>query len=221
MWWKISLAITIAFLAGCSKDDDNATGPEVQSQPSSTAADHPTTQQLLTGPRTTLEVKFAPITLQVPPGWEVKSYSDGTLVTIEGQTPSDVVGISVPVYHAITNDQEKSLENRAKQDFADHPDLLQQVGIRDLSGGKLIERLIVDPPLAPTQAAATGLPTTEPVQTLQWTFSLCVPASDGKSFNVYDLRFLGMTLKQYKTDQKFLRSVIDTLAYVPSDLFPK
>jgi hypothetical protein len=56
---------------------------------------------------------------------------------------------------------------------------------------------------------------------MQWTFSVCIPATDGKSFNVYDLRFLGMTLSQYKADQAFLRSILDSLTYTPSDLFPK
>jgi hypothetical protein len=223
MRWKISLFLSIALpiafsvtsLAGCGKDDDNATGPEVPSRPDPATAP-PTTQQLLSGDRTELDVKFAPITLKVPSHWEVKSYSDGSMVTIEGPTPTDVAGISVPVYHTITNDQEISLENQAKKDLAVHPELLQHVGIRNIPGGKVIERLVVDPVLP---VAVTG--TTQPLQTVQWTFSVCIPAGDGKNFNVYDLRFLGLTLSQYKTDQSFLRTIIDSLNYTPSDLFPK
>jgi len=90
--------------------------------------------------------------------------------------------------------------------------------VREITGGKVIERLIVDPIIATTQAAAT----TEPIQTLQWTFTLCVPNADGKTFNAYDLRFLGMTLKQYTADQAFLRPIIDSLTYTPStSILPK
>ena len=214
MWSRISAVavLSVCLVAGCDKDN-SAAGPA--SPTPDTGNVHPTTQQLLTGPRSAKDLKFDPITLQIPLGWDVISYDQGSLVTLEGQTPTDVVKISIPLSRSITIDQEKSLEQHAKQDYDLHPDLLDKAGIRDITGGKVIEHLVVDP-IQPASQVPTAVATTEPIQTLQWMFTLCVPTADGKGFTAYDLRFMGMTLKQYKADQIFLRSVIDSLTYTPS-----
>jgi hypothetical protein len=221
MWWKTSqcLMLSACLLAACDKESDSSSpAPETLTAPTDIlAVPHPTTQQLLNAPRTALELKFAPVTLQVPPGWEVKSYNEGTLVTVEGSTPTDVIGISVPVSRTITADQEFALEAQAAHDLKQHPDLLHKLGVREITGGKVIEHLIVDPPL-PT--AQPGQPATQPIQTMQWTFSVCIPTADGKEYTVYDLKFLGMTLAQYKADQAFLRPIIDSLTYTPSTELP-
>ena len=54
-----------------------------------------------------------------------KPFNDNDTVILEGPTPTDTVGISIPVYRSITADQEKALEAHALQGAADHPDLLQ------------------------------------------------------------------------------------------------
>jgi hypothetical protein len=215
MQWRISAVAVLSacLVVGCNKGDDTTAGPVTPTP--DTGVVHPTTQQLLTGPRSAKDLRYAPVTLQLPLGWDVVSYNQGSLVTLEGQTPTDVVKISIPVYRSITVDQEMSLESHAKRDFDLHPDLLPKVGVRDITGGKVIEHLIVDPAPPTTQIATTG-PTTEPIQTMQWMFTVCVPTADGKGYSAYDLRFLGMTLKQYKADQAFLRSIIDSLTYAPS-----
>jgi hypothetical protein len=213
MRWRISasLVLSTCVLAGCNKDD--ATGPAVPPPSADSSTSHPTTQQLLNGPRTALELRLAPVTLQVPPGWEVKPVTDGPLI-LEGPTPTnDVSDLTVTASRTITIDQEAGLESHAQQDFKDHPDLLEKPGVRNFSGGKVIEHLVVDPILATSEPTAA---VSEPIQTLKWTFTVCIPSADGKEFNAWDLRFLGMTVKQYKTDQAFLRSIIDSLAYAPA-----
>jgi hypothetical protein len=223
VWSRVSrlLLLSACLLTACDKESDSSSAPPPP-EPVAPASDifagvHPTTQQLLTGQRTALDVKFAPITLQVPPGWEVKSYEQATLVTIEGSTPTDVIGISVPVLRTISVDQEKALEAQAAQDMSRHPDLLHKLGVRQITGGTVIEHLIVDPIRTATQTIGD---TTQPIQTMQWTFSVCIPAADGKEYTVYDLKFLGMTLSQYKLDEGFLRPIIDSLTYTPSTDLP-
>jgi hypothetical protein len=211
MWWKISaIVLSGCLIAGCSNDDSSSSAPPTP--PPDNSAVHPTTQQLLTGPRSALELKFVPATLQAPVGWEVKSFNEGLVATVQGPTPTDFVSISLPASRVISTDQEKGLELKAKQDLDLHPELLPKLGVREITGGKVIEHLLVDPIQPTTQAAAA----TEPIQTMQWTFTICIPTADGKGFTAYDLRFLGMTLNQYKTDQAFLRSIIDSLTYTPS-----
>jgi len=208
-------------LLGCDKNDDSTAPPP---QPPLPRADlnlyRPTTQQLLSGPRKALFLELAPITLQVPTGWTLKTGSDTLPFTVEGATPTDDVVIAVSAGHSITAVQEKKLEAAASDDVRRQPDLMKQPDVRDITGGKLIEQLILDPPAAMEPNSAT--PTTEPIQTMQWIFTICIPADDGNSFTTYDLRFLGMTIKQYKADQAFLRSVIDSLRYTPgTDTMPK
>ena len=210
MWQKLTVGFLIStgLIVGCDKESESGSSPATQPTPAPLAA-VPTTQQLLTGPRTKLDLKFAPFTLNVPQSWELKTFNDGATVILEGSTPTDTVGISIPVYRTITADQEKALETHAKQDAIEHSDLIKSNPIRDMPGTKVIEQLILD---APTSA------TTQPLQTLQWIYTLCIP--NGKDFTAYDLRIIGLTTQQYKNDQAFLRSIIDTATYIPSPADP-
>ena len=224
MSWKICrcLLLSACLLAACDRESETSKHTlhrriRHHRLTDILAVPRPTTQQLLNAPRTPLELKFAPITLQVPPGWEVKSYNQGALVTVEGSTPTDLIGISVPVSRSITADQESALEAQAGRDLKQHPDLLSKLGVRDITGGKVIEHLVVDPVISTLPAETTAAT----IQTMQWTFSVCIPTSSGKEYTVYDLKFLGMTLAQYKADQAFLRPIIESLTYTPtSDLPP-
>ena len=216
MFWKISayVLLSTALISGCGKDDDH--GIPVANPPTTQLTVNPvlmrhTPEELKNGPRTALNVIFAPITLQVPPGWEVKTYGD-SVHTIEGQTPDDVVGISIPISQQISSKDEANMEAEAGKDFLAHPDLLQGAGVKDIAGGKLIERFTIENPT--TQLA--GAATTEPVQTVRWTFTICVPSSDGKEFTAYELRYLGLTLKQFNADHEFLRGIMNTLTYIPA-----
>jgi hypothetical protein len=217
---KISSVFLLSaiLLLGCSKDDDNNSVPPATAPSPVIVSDilrkRPTTESLKSGPRTPLPIKFAPFTLMVPPGWQLmtNNSTDVVAATVEGSTPTDEVVISIPSNAIITTEQEKSLESRAQQDFKKYPDLLEKPGIREITGGKVIERLIPDVQSATEPSAAA------PLQMMQWTFTVCIPAATGKSFDAYELRFLGMTIKQYKADQAFLRVVIDSLTYTPDTL---
>jgi hypothetical protein len=218
--YKISSVFLLSaiLLAGCGKDDENNVPPPATAPSSAILSDilrkRPTTDSLLNGPRTPLPIKFAPFTLMVPPGWQLKTNSNTDVVaaTIEGFTPTDDAVISIPSIVVISAEQEKSLESHAQQDFKKYPDLLAKPGIREIAGGKVIERLI------PDVQSATEPSATAPLQTMQWTFTVCIPSKSGKGFDAYELRFLGMTVKEYKADQAFLRAIVDSLTYTPDTL---
>jgi hypothetical protein len=202
-------------LAGCDKDSDSASTLPPPEPPKPT---RPTTQQLVNGPRIALDLKFVPLVLQTPDSWQVKTYEDGLRVMIEGDSPADTVQISVPAYRDITPEQEANLEAESARDFSQAADLLPKSGVtaKDLgakTSGKLIELFTINPPAVPDAG------TTQPIQTVQWVFTICIPTTDGKHFTAYELRFLGLTLAQYKADQAFLRTIVDSVSYKPmSDL---
>jgi hypothetical protein len=171
-----------------------------------------------------LDLKYDPITMMVPPSWELKPLNDaGGMVILEGDTPTDTVSISIPTANRIINApnvpaevQVKQLEAAAKADAAKYPDLIKGDVVRDIPGGRVIEDLSVVGPLPTTQSA-----TDDATRTMQWIFTVCVPADNG--FTTYELRFHGLTLKNYKADQAFLRSIMNsiTLTAPTTDALPK
>jgi hypothetical protein len=224
MWRRISACVlsSVCLLSACDKSDKDVSPPPTSSEPVKVPVlkSHPSTAQLAN--RTNLEMKFVPLSLMVPEGWGMKSRDVGAapLVTLEGATPDDEVRIRIPSARTIDDAQETLLEANAADMQARHPELFNGQPVRDISGGKVIEQLVLRQ-LAPATEPIEGMPkpavalpsTTQPVQTVQWTFTVCIPA--GKSFTAYDLS-LGMTLDEYKKDSAFLRSILSTLQYDPA-----
>ena len=66
----VGLILSTGLMIGCDKD----AGTPAATQPIvAPMAAVPSAQQLLVAPRTKLELKYAPFTLEVPPGWEIKT----------------------------------------------------------------------------------------------------------------------------------------------------
>ncbi len=228
MWRAIcaGFVVTACVLNGCNKDSDNSTAPPPPTAPAlpDTVKPRPTADQL--NDRVKLDLKYDPISLTVPRSWELKSLDEGTVVVLEGDTPTDSVGITIA--HARTISDTKmvpatmviqQLETAAKADAAKYPDLIKGDVVRVITGGRVIEHLTLDHPTATTQS--TTEPAADATQTMQWIFTVCVPAPGG--FTAYDLRFSGITLKNYKADQDFLRGIMNTLTLTAptTDALPK
>ena len=215
MWWKISGTVLAAFwvLGGCDKSDNSSAPTTITAVPAPPLKPRPSTQQLESGPRMNLNLKFDPLSLMVPMGWEVKSYNlgDGPQIVLEGPTVSDETRFRLPAARSITADQELLLEVKANESLTKHPELLGTSVVRDIGGAKVIEQLVIDQLQPTAEDLHSGNPAaSQPIESALWTFTVCVPS--GKSFTAYDLT-VGLTLKQYKADNKFVRSIMDTLKY--------
>jgi hypothetical protein len=222
MWRTICAGLVIAgsLLVGCNKESEDipATAPAQPVLPDAVAP-HPTTEALLNGPWTPTSLQYDPFMLTLPQGWELKTLSEGANVVLEGPTPTDTVGIRLAVQYPLDAIREKRLEADATADAALRPDLVKGDVVRDIPGARVIEQLTVDLPVqVPTTQSisdthAATRPAMETIQTLHWIFTVCVPADKG--YIAYELRFMGLTLSEYKQDQDFLRRIMNSLAYVP------
>jgi hypothetical protein len=228
MWRAIcaGFVVTACVLTGCNKDSDNSTAPPVPNAPAlpDTVKPHSSAAEL--NNRYSLDLKYDPITLTVPRSWELKSMDEGMVVVLEGDTPTDTVSITIAHARPISDTkmvpasmEVQQLEAAAKAAAAKHPDLIKGDVVRVIPGGRVIEQLTLDHPTATTQS--TTEPASDATQTMQWIFTVCVPAPNG--FTAYDLRFNGITLKNYKADQDFLRGIMNTLTLTAptADPLPK
>ena len=225
MWRTIcaACALTACVLTGCNKDSDSSTAPPPNPTLPEAVKPHPTADQLKD--RVKLDLKYDPISLMVPPTWELKPLEDGVVV-LEGDTPTTTIGISIPPARAIISDRNvpaaikvRQLEAEAKADAAMYPDLIKGGVARDIPGARVIEQLTLDGPMHTTQP--TTNPAADATQTMQWIFTVCVPSQSG--FTAYELRFTGLTLKVYKADQEFLRTIMNSMALnaPAADVLPK
>lgn len=215
MWRTFCAGLIVAtgLVAGCDKNSDTSSNTSPPSTPAApdTASSH--AAQLTE--RIKLVLRYDPLSLMVPPSWQLKTLNDGAVVVIEGDTPTDTVAISLPAARTITSDSHiaasiklKAMEDEARANAAKYPDLIKGDVVRDIPGAHIIENLTVDAPVAATQAANA-----EPIQSAHWIITVCVPS--GRDYMAYELRFMGLTVKTYKADRDFLRSIVDSLSYTP------
>jgi len=221
MWRNIGagFVVTACILTGCNKDSDNSAVPPPDPVLPQVMKPRPTAEQL--NARVKLDLKYDPISLMVPPTWDLKSLDNG-LVVLEGDTPTTRVSISIPPSRPILGEPNvpaaikvKQLEAEAKADAARYPDLIKGDVVRDIPGARIIEHLTVSGPPPATN------PADDSTRTLKWIFTVCVPTSNG--FTAYELRFTGLTLKTYKADQDFLRTIMNsiTLTAPTADALPR
>jgi hypothetical protein len=119
----------------------------------------------------------------------------------------------------LTDAQATLLEANASDMQTKHPELFGTTVVRDITGGKVIEQIVLRE-LQPATQPIEGLSTksvklgtgTQPIQSVQWIFTAIIPS--GTDFTAYDLS-VGMPLGQYKGDEAFLRSIFETLKYNP------
>jgi hypothetical protein len=210
-------------MSACDKSSDNSSTPPPTTSPVKVPIElkHPTTQQLEnTATWKVIDLKVVPLSLSVPQSWDKKTLdinADLPQVFLEGPTPSDEIRIRIPASRIITAEQETLLEADANKQLQKNPDLFAGSVVRDITGGKVIEQLTVSevPAPSPDELKDMKYASTQPVQLVRWTFTVCVPS--GKGFNAYDLT-AGLPMSQFKADSAFLRSIFAGLKFEPTDL---
>jgi hypothetical protein len=179
----------------------------------------PTTQELVSGPRSRTALMPLPLTMELPPGWgKFEDVNDALLNVaaaginlLQGRTPNGEVQIQLTAKPALKQETLDQLMAGGKKEMAEKPDEIVKLELRDLGNVKIMERQKVGKPapLATFDANGNEHITTE--SPFNWTISVLVP-SEG-AFQVYELNFIGLTKSQYDKDATFLTGVINTLAY--------
>jgi hypothetical protein len=207
---RIGIVLLCALASACEErptpPPPNAKPPTApgQADPAVTQpaeAVRPTTQALLTGPRTVLALDAVPFTLSVPEGWSLQTIAG--LVVVTGPSPSGDVTIQLNS-RSIQKDAIPFVEEGAKKEQASDPANQLLAESRTIGDLKVFERQWLG------RAQQDGQP-----RTLRWTISTYVPRNP-MTFSVYELNFVGLTETQLQQDREFLYSIVNTLKYDPN-----
>ena len=210
----VALLATAAGVAGCDDEPQLPPPPPPATAPAAyKSAAAPTTQQLTEGPRQALDLAPLPLTVQAPASWTVKSVSiddpagaggaGGATVGgpeirfIEGYSPHGPVHARLAVRSAVTPETAKRLISQDQQEAKEKD---RFIAVKTTGPITLVEQHYADP---------AGAMTIDNQPVLRWRLTYYIP----ESINVvpYEINFLDLGATQFKSDERFLRSVTDTI----------
>jgi hypothetical protein len=179
--------------SGCDKPEQGllpaeATPPATRPQ----TPPPPTTQDLLTGPRTSISLETVPGTISVPPGWKTNRLENEPVVVLTGPTPhGEVVFLPGRLMQFTPQTLELYLE-RQRQTYVNKPSTLK-FDIRDQGGFRVLEIVTV---------AASDM--------VEWRTLLM--ANTGLNYEQYKVSCI-LPRAVYEQDKAFLESILGTIAY--------
>jgi hypothetical protein len=173
----------------------------------------PTTQDLLSGARTTTALGPLPMTMSVPSSWRVAVVSGAT--NLQGWTPSgNEVAIQLSSRPTVKKEALDYAIRSAKKEQTDNPASVLKVEVRPFGSGgmQIMERQGVGEPRDYPIMDKTGKTQITTEQPFKWTISVFAPHG-GDAYQVYELNFIGLTKSQYDKDKDFLQDILGTLTY--------
>jgi hypothetical protein len=224
---KLALVTLVALIA-VACDDKNAVSPSVQQAAVKAQAEgdktpsHPTTQELLTGPRKRLTLAPVPFSASVPLPWKLENLASGAVLA--GPTPSGEVQIQLSSRTSVKKEDLDIVQRAAKKELAATQPAIKRVLKAELkklpnSAAQVFERQAIGQPAPLIVTDANNHEHTETATPFDWTLTLYVP--NGTDFARYELNFIGgLTAEQYKQDQQLLEAILSSLIYEPSAATP-
>jgi hypothetical protein len=217
-WMRAAVAagtvwlLATGMLVGCD-DSSSSVPPEVlaeSNKPKPNTPKVPTTQELVSGPRSRTVLVPLPLTMELPVGWrQMKDVPSSQLW--QGYTPSGEVQLQLNSRRPMTQQELDRLMTGAKKEMAEKPQQILKVDLRQQGNVKILERQSVGEPRPLTVYDSNNVPHTSTESIFTWTVSVLVPMND--EFQVYELNFFGLTKSQYDKDKDFLNSILSTLQY--------
>ena len=215
----VLLTLLAALLApGCDQTADDDIPQAVRDQQARQAEAQknlpkiPTTQELLSGPRTVTPLGPLPLTLRVPVSWKVEGV--GPASHLRGRAPSgDEVTIQLSSRSAIKRGEFESFVKSAKKEQAEKPQSIIKAELRPFGDGQIFEwQKVGEPREWPVSEVVGGQMQTRTTteQSFDWRISVFAPQGD--AFQRYELSFIGLTKSQYDKDKAFLQGILDTLS---------
>jgi hypothetical protein len=211
--WYVILCMAGALAGGC---DDAPAPPQpaaqtpAASEGATTAPARPTTQQLLSGPKTRLILGTLPLSAEVPEGWTIRTA--GPLVLLEGPTPSGQGEVQLAHRPSLKREQFEALLGGARKDQEQARGTGKTIDVRPLGTATILERRSVGRPL-PADAEAEAGAGAAGDAAYNWTITVFVPQG-GKpddAVDVHELNIMGLTVSQYETDGPLLRPIVESL----------
>jgi hypothetical protein len=180
----------------------------------------PTTQELLTGPRSVTALGPLPMTMRVPASWKVEVA--GPASHLRGVSPSgQETTIQLTSRSPVKRAEFEAFVKSAKKDQAEKPQSIIKADLRPFGNAQLFEwQKVGEPREWPVSELVGGQMRTRTTteQSFDWKISLFAPQGDG--FQRYELSFIGLTKSQYDKDKSFLQGILDTLNWVDSTAVP-
>jgi hypothetical protein len=172
----------------------------------------PTTQELVTGPRTLTPLGPLPMTLRVPVSWKVEVA--GPASHLRGRAPSgDEVTIQLNSRAPIKRAEFEAYVKSAQKEQSEKRQSILKADLRPFGDAQLFEwQRIGEPREWPVSEVVNGQMQTRTTteQPFDWRISVFDPQAD--AFQRYELSFIGLTKSQYDKDKAFLQSILDTLS---------
>jgi hypothetical protein len=224
--WIGLVVMALVMAGGVGGCDEKPDRPPAMTQPTTPAREvrsaepnAPTTRQLLSAPRQRVVLTPLPLSVSVPPGWEVKQVPNTSVVFLQGPTPDgEEVHIQLARKEtrwsdggptAISMDERVSLlAAGARKEQKDHPQTVKRVAVRNLGDAKVFEKQSISASTALTSVDDKGQPVVLPPQ-YRWTITVFVPGE--KEFRSYELNFLNLSVAEYQASHEFLQGILDTL----------
>ncbi len=219
----VILALGIVAIGGCGRSEDST--PTASEPPPPT---RPTTQDLVSGDRTELDIKSAPLSVKVPPSWKVELVDGITM--LEGPTPSGDTTITVTTLPGMSSRRIELMVDGAEADAQQRPDRVQVHDLHQINGLRVIDKIMytVSTTQASTQpddtnaidagTADTPIVETGDGQLISWSRLVFVPFED--TFLPCSFSVSAMTPNEYGQDQAFLQSVLDSAKTRPLEDAP-
>ena len=201
-------AIALAGFTGLGCDEPPKPPVIVQPVPPPDATPpRPTTQELLEGPRKPLALGDLPLTVQAPTGWAVKPLQGTSQILLQGPTPSGEAFIQLNVRPTTPAPKLDVIISGAKKELQQFPQSIKLVDVRDIAGGKVLERQRVGQVPRPSPEDPPDL---KPSAPFNWTITVFVPR--GSDYETHELNFVGLTADQYEMDKALLRGIVESIS---------
>jgi len=204
MTWTCLATLLAGLLGGgCDKPT-----PPPDLSPATPPSAQPTTQELLSAPRTSVNLVVSSLTVKAPPGWTIKRPDTGEFVflhgpALDGDMDIEVSRIISMGQASLDQSQIQTLVASARKDMADSPTNHLVADYRTVGDLQMLEIVTLNSPATqPTDMAdSTGC---------KWRTLVFVPRAG--RFDEVSLSVLGVTLGQYRSDGAFIRSIFDSIS---------
>jgi hypothetical protein len=234
-----ALAGVLALSAGLGCEDKDTLPPEVvaarQEQERQARLpkkpQYPTTQELLTGPKTRLRLATFPLSVEVPKGWSLASSTvEGGPITLTGQGSSG--DITLQLVHqsgTVAAGRLEDIVSSAKKELAAKPHPVNRAELRPLGPAKVLEQRMISSELVggklpPEVWGDVEITSERDPRTsvkvrsilnphmLKWTFTVFLPpANDQHATRA--LTFMSLKLSEFEQDREFLEQLMKSLQY--------
>ena len=211
LWMRV-MVLPVAMLVAAGCEEKPQVPPELLSKPAEPRAGgipRPTTQELISGPRSRTVLSPLPLTMDLPPSWGRESLNDIPTPAnlLQGYTPSGEVQIQLATRPPMKQAQLDALLVGAKKEMEKDPQ--QKVELRTQGKMKILERQSVGKPRPLTVYDSNMQPKTTEESIFNWSVLALLPRDDG--YQAYELIFIGLTKSQYDKDRAFLEGILRTL----------